>query len=60
MSTMTAFDDIIVEAEERVAIIRLNDPKTLNAISPRMMGGLSQALSHIEQGSTAFAAQSSR
>ena len=49
MSTMTAFDDITVEAEERVALIRLNDPKTLNAISPRMMGGLSQALSHIEQ-----------
>jgi len=54
MSTMTAFDDIIVEAEERVAIIRLNDPKTLNAISPRMMGGLSQALSHIEQGQHGF------
>ena len=49
MSTMTAFDDITVEAEEHVAVIRLNDPKTLNAISPRMMGGLSKALSHIEK-----------
>ena len=54
MSTMTAFDDVTVEAEERVAILRLNDPKTLNAISPRMMGGLSQALSHIEKAEQGF------
>ncbi len=49
MSKMTAFDDVTVEADGRIAIIRLNDPKTLNAIAPRMMGGLSQALSHIEK-----------
>ena len=48
MNTITEFDDLTVEKEGRIAVIRLNDPKTLNAISPRMMGGLSQALAHVE------------
>ena len=48
MSAIAEFDDVTVEAEGRVAILRLNDPKTMNAISPRMMGGLSDALAHIE------------
>jgi 2-(1,2-epoxy-1,2-dihydrophenyl)acetyl-CoA isomerase len=46
--TFTAFDDVTVEAAGDAAILRLNDPKTLNAISPRMVGGLSQALAHVE------------
>jgi enoyl-CoA hydratase/carnithine racemase len=48
MSALTEFDDVTVEARGRVAIVRLNDPKTLNAISPRMMGGLLAALAHVE------------
>jgi 2-(1,2-epoxy-1,2-dihydrophenyl)acetyl-CoA isomerase len=47
-SQISEFDDVTVEAVDRVAVLRLNDPKTLNAISPRMMGGLAQALDHIE------------
>lgn len=48
MSTKAEFDDVSVEAVDRVAIIRLSDPKTLNAISPRMIGGIAQALDHID------------
>jgi 2-(1,2-epoxy-1,2-dihydrophenyl)acetyl-CoA isomerase len=48
MSTKAEFDDVTVEAVDRVAIVRLNDPKTLNAISPRMIGGIAQALDHID------------
>jgi len=32
----------------------LNDPKTMNAISPRMMGGLLAALTHVESESHGF------
>jgi 2-(1,2-epoxy-1,2-dihydrophenyl)acetyl-CoA isomerase len=46
--TTIQFDDVTLEAQGGVAIIRLNHPQTLNAISPRMAGGLSQALAHIE------------
>jgi 2-(1,2-epoxy-1,2-dihydrophenyl)acetyl-CoA isomerase len=46
--TITAFDDVTVERAGEAAIVRLNDPRTLNAISPRMAGGLSQALAHVE------------
>jgi 2-(1,2-epoxy-1,2-dihydrophenyl)acetyl-CoA isomerase len=52
----TEFDDVTVEAVDRVAILRLNDPKTLNAISPRMMGGLGQALDHIDAQAKPFRA----
>jgi 2-(1,2-epoxy-1,2-dihydrophenyl)acetyl-CoA isomerase len=48
MSMIREFDDVTVEAADRVAVLRLNDPKTLNAISPRMIAGISQALDHIE------------
>jgi len=48
MSTMSEFDDVTVQTVDRVAVLRLNDPKTLNAISPRMIGGIAQALDHIE------------
>jgi 2-(1,2-epoxy-1,2-dihydrophenyl)acetyl-CoA isomerase len=48
MSATTEFDDVTVNADGRIAILRLNDPRTLNAVSPRMMGGLSKALSHAE------------
>ena len=54
MTTIAAFDDVTVEAAGRIAILRLNDPKTLNAISPRMIGGLSQALAHIEAAGQGF------
>jgi 2-(1,2-epoxy-1,2-dihydrophenyl)acetyl-CoA isomerase len=46
--TKAEFDDVTVEAVDRVAVVRLNDPKTLNAISPRMIGGIAQALDHID------------
>jgi 2-(1,2-epoxy-1,2-dihydrophenyl)acetyl-CoA isomerase len=46
--TITTFDDVTVEAAGRAAIVRLNDPKTLNAISPRMIDGLAKALAHVE------------
>src|SRR6476646_8955675 len=48
MSALTEFSDVSVEGRDRIAIVRLNDPKTLNAISPRMMGGLLAALAHVE------------
>jgi 2-(1,2-epoxy-1,2-dihydrophenyl)acetyl-CoA isomerase len=44
------FDDVSVEAIGPVAVLRLNDPKTMNAISSRMMGGLGKALEHIAKG----------
>src|SRR5262245_24665451 len=56
MSTTAEFDDVTVEAVDRVAIIRLNDPKTLNAISPRMIGGIAQALDHIDTQGKGFRA----
>jgi 2-(1,2-epoxy-1,2-dihydrophenyl)acetyl-CoA isomerase len=52
MST-TEFDHVTVEAVDRVALLRLNDPKTMNAIPPHMVRGIAQALDHIEaQGKT--------
>src|SRR5262245_30882268 len=48
MSTIREFDHVTVEAVDRVAILRLNDPKTLNAISPLMIGGISQALDYVD------------
>jgi 2-(1,2-epoxy-1,2-dihydrophenyl)acetyl-CoA isomerase len=48
MSMIREFDDVTVEAVDRVAVLRLNDPKTLNAISPRMIAGIGQALDHVE------------
>lgn len=48
MTPLLEFDDVTVEAIGVVAVLRLNDPKTLNAISPRMMVGIEKALAHIE------------
>ena len=48
MSTTSEFDKVTVEAVDRIAVLRLNDPKTLNAIPPRMIGGIAQALDHID------------
>jgi 2-(1,2-epoxy-1,2-dihydrophenyl)acetyl-CoA isomerase len=56
MSTLSEFDDVAVEAVNRVAVIRLNDPKTMNAISPRMIGGIAQALAHIDSQAKPFRA----
>lgn len=56
MSTISEFDDVTVETVDRVAVLRLNDPKTLNAISPRMIGGIAQALDHIEPPNKRFRA----
>ena len=56
MSTISEFDDVTVETVDRVAVLRLNDPKTLNAISPRMIGGIAQALDHIESQAKPFRA----
>jgi 2-(1,2-epoxy-1,2-dihydrophenyl)acetyl-CoA isomerase len=54
MSTTSEFDDVTVEAVDRIAVLRLNDPKTLNAIPPRMVGGIAQALDHIEKHAKPF------
>lgn len=54
MSTIREFDDVTVEAADRVAVLRLNDPKTLNAISPRMIAGIGQALDYIDTQSAIF------
>jgi 2-(1,2-epoxy-1,2-dihydrophenyl)acetyl-CoA isomerase len=54
MSALREFDDVTVESRGPVAIIRLNDPKTLNAISPRMMGGLLAALGHVQDEAHGF------
>jgi len=54
MSTLLEFADVTVEALGPVAVLRLNDPKTLNAISPRMMGGFDKALAQIESKGSGF------
>src|SRR5690242_10888603 len=54
MSTLNEFDDVSVESRGRIAVIRLNDPKTLNAISPRMMGGLLAALGYVQEDGKGF------
>jgi 2-(1,2-epoxy-1,2-dihydrophenyl)acetyl-CoA isomerase len=54
MSTLLEFAGVTVEALGPVAALRLNDPKTLNAISPRMMGGFDKALAHIEAKGSGF------
>ncbi|HEX3484730.1 MAG TPA: enoyl-CoA hydratase-related protein [Micropepsaceae bacterium] len=54
MTNVTAFDDVTVEAAGPAAIIKLTHPQTLNAISPRMIGGLSRALLHVEVAEPAF------
>ena len=56
MSNKKEFDDVAVEALGSVAVVRLNDPKTMNAISPRMMGGLEQALAHVDRPENGFRA----
>jgi 2-(1,2-epoxy-1,2-dihydrophenyl)acetyl-CoA isomerase len=54
MTTITEFEDVVVEAVGRVAILRLNDPKTLNAVSARMMKAMGAALEHIEAPGSGF------
>ena len=48
MGTITDFGGVTLEGDSAVALIRLNDPKTLNAASASMMFALSKALSHVE------------
>ncbi|MBY0558143.1 MAG: enoyl-CoA hydratase/isomerase family protein, partial [Burkholderiaceae bacterium] len=38
------YEDLIVEVHEKVALIRLNRPKALNALNDRMMNELGDAL----------------
>jgi 2-(1,2-epoxy-1,2-dihydrophenyl)acetyl-CoA isomerase len=54
MNAVSQFDDVTVEAVDRIAVLRLNDPKTLNAIPPRMIGGIAQALDHIDSQAKSF------
>lgn len=54
MSATKDFEDVTLEAVGRVALLSLNDPKTLNAISSRMMAGLSAALDHIDSADSGF------
>jgi len=56
MRTISGFDDVTVESLDRVAVLCLNDPKTLNAISPRMIGGIAEALDYIETQENPFRA----
>lgn len=48
MGTITDFGGVTLESDGAVALVRLNDPKTLNAASAGMMLALSKALSHVE------------
>jgi 2-(1,2-epoxy-1,2-dihydrophenyl)acetyl-CoA isomerase len=54
VTSISEFDDVTVESMDRIAVLRLNDPKTLNAIPPRMIGGIAQALDHIESHAKPF------
>jgi 2-(1,2-epoxy-1,2-dihydrophenyl)acetyl-CoA isomerase len=54
--SIAQFDDVTVETVDRVAVLRLNDPKTMNAISPKMIGGIAQALDHVERQKPPFRA----
>ena len=45
---MMAYENILVETQGKVAIIRLNRPQALNALSPDLTKELSQALAQIE------------
>ena len=56
MSAISQFDDVTVEAVGRVAVLKLNDEKTLNAISPRMIDGIGQGLDYIETQGAVFRA----
>ena len=38
------YEDLIVEVHDKVALIRLNRPKALNALNDRMMNELGDAL----------------
>jgi enoyl-CoA hydratase/carnithine racemase len=41
------FQDILLEKQDAIATITLNSPKTMNALSRRMIGEIIQALEHI-------------
>src|SRR5262245_64836807 len=56
MRTISGFDDVTVEAIDRIAVLSLNDPKTMNAIAPRMIGGIAPALEYIDAQGKAFRA----
>ncbi len=43
-----AYETLIVEIEDSVALIRLNRPEALNALNTRLMGELAQALAALE------------
>ena len=41
------FQDILFEKHEPIATITLNSPKTMNALSKRLIGEMIQALEHV-------------
>lgn len=41
------FDKVALELESHVAILKLNDPDTLNAVDTAMLNGLKDALTHV-------------
>ena len=43
-----AYENILVETRGRVALITLNRPKAMNALSPELMRELSEALSDFD------------
>lgn len=48
------FERVRVEAEGPVAVIRLNHPEVLNAVSPEMLKGLKDALDYVEDETAGF------
>ncbi len=52
MSTSTAaltqYENILVDRHDAVAVVRLNRPKVLNALSPQLMAELTQAMAELD------------
>ncbi|MGH8376334.1 MAG: enoyl-CoA hydratase-related protein, partial [Pseudomonas sp.] len=43
------FETLLLEIHERVGLITLNRPKSLNAINSQVIAELNQALDHLEK-----------
>jgi len=52
MTTMIAYENILVEKEEPVAVIRLNRPKAFNALSHELIGELVAAFADLDNDSS--------
>jgi len=52
MKTMTAYENILVEKETPIVVIRLNRPKAFNALSHELIGELVSALTDLDNDSS--------